>query len=424
MSVRLFQPMVAPHIQQVARALHEAGQLERYVTTICDEPDSGTQRLLVAAGRVAGLDLRREFSRRRVTEVPAALVESHPWGELFRVAFARATRRDLRWHDALWDRLEHRFDHGVARSLHRGLTGVYGFLYSSHATFHRARALGLRIAYDLPSLEVEYVENLLRDEIAQFPELDTPFRRWVSARIPERSARRRAEYALADVVIANSRLTRDSYGAAGLDTAKAAVLPLAAPPCLDREPALAGGSRADGPLTLVWAGGFSPLKGAHYVIEAWRRNQLGRHARLIVYGSVSLPTRALEPLPDGIEFRGNVPRAELLAALPAADALLFPSLADGFGMVATEAWSRGVPVLTTPRAGAADLVRHGENGLLFPAGNAEAICGAVQWCRDNRAQLRSMREAALATAANWQWSDYRRELAVILGRAGLFSRHE
>lgn len=422
MSVRLFQPMVAPHIQQVARALHEAGQLERYVTTICDRPEARTQRVLAAAGRIAGLDLRREFSRRRVTEIPPALVESHPWGELFRVAFARATRRDLRWHDALWDRLEHRFDRGVARSLHTGLTGVYGFLYSSHATFRRARALGLRIAYDLPSLEVEYVEGLLREEMSNYPELDTPFRRWVSARIPERSARRRAEFSLADVVIANSRLTRDSYAAAGLDARKITVLPLAAPPCVEREAALSGGSRPDAPLTLFWAGGFTPLKGAAYVVEAWRRARLGDHARLVVYGNIGLPDLVLEPRPEGIDFRGNVPREELLAALPQADALLFPSLADGFGMVATEAWSRGVPVLTTPRAGAADLVRPADNGLVFQAGSAEAIIETVNWCLANRAQLRAMREAALATAARWQWSDYRRELAAILERAGLFSR--
>lgn len=421
MSVRLFHPMVAPHIQQVARALHEARQLERFVTTICDRPESRTQRLLDAAGRLAGLDLAREFSRRRVTEIPAARVEAHPWWELFRVAFGRATRRDLRWHDALWDRLEHRFDHRVARALHPGLTGVYGFLYSSHATFARARALGIRTAYDLPSLEVEFVESLLQEEIARFPELDTPFRRWVSARIPERSARRRAEYALADVVIANSRLTRDSYAAAGLDASKAVVLPLASPPIIARDAALGGGSAPEAPLHLIWAGSFTPLKGAHHVIEAWRKDNLGRHARLTVFGSVGLPARVLDPRPDGIEFRGSVPRGELLAALPQADALLFPTLADGFGMVATEAWSRGVPVLTTPCAGAADLVRTGENGRIFAAGSVAAIGETVHWCLAHRAQLRAMREAALATAANWQWSDYRRELAAILQRAGLFS---
>jgi hypothetical protein len=31
-----------------------------------------------------------------------------------------------------------------------------------------------------------------------------------------------------------------------------------------------------------------------------------------------------------------------------------------------------------------------------------------------------MREAALATAAGWQWSDYRRTLSEVLRQAGLY----
>lgn len=422
MSVRLFHPMVAPHIQQVARALHEAGELDRHITTIVERPDSRGQRALCRAARIAGVDLALELSRRRVTEVPLDRVESHPWGEAFRVAFARATRRDLRWHDGLWDVLEKRFDHRVARGLHERLTGVYGFLYSSLYTFRRARALGLRIAYDLPSLEVEYVENLLHAEIERFPELDTPFRRWVLARTPERSERRRAEFRLADVVFANSQITKASYAAAGLDTAKIRVLPLGAPPCIERDIALrARDARA--PLTLLWAGGFTVIKGAHYVLEAWRQHDLGRHATLHVYGSVGLPERVLQALPPGIHLHGSIPRAELLERMTQANALLFPSLCDGFGMVATEAWSRGLPVLTTSRAGAADMLRDGENGRLLQPANADAISEIVHWCATHRAELHAMREGALATAAAWQWSDYRRELVTHLRAAGLFGGH-
>ena len=422
MSVRLFHPMVAPHIQQVARTLQEAGQLDRYVTTVVDRPDSTGQRLLCRAARTIGVDLARELSRRRLTEVPLSSVESHPWGEAFRVAFARATRRDMRWHDGLWDILEKRFDHRVARGLHGRLTGVYGFLYSSLFTFQRARSLGVRIAYDLPSLEVEYVENLLREETTRFPELDTPLRRWVLARTPVRSARRRAEFQLADVVFANSHLTKTSYAAAGLDVSKVRVLHLGAPPCIDRDVAMSRNPQA--PLTLLWAGGFSIIKGAHYVLEAWRRGQLGRFASLHVYGSVGIPERVLQPLPEGIHLHGSIPRTELLEKMTQADALLFPSLCDGFGMVATEAWSRGLPVLTTNRAGAADLLRDGENGRLLAAADATAIIEQIHWCVANRVALHAMREAALATAARWQWSDYRRALTRHLHEAGLFGPRE
>ncbi|CAN5683104.1 hypothetical protein BH18ACI5_BH18ACI5_24560 [soil metagenome] len=48
----------------------------------------------------------------------------------------------------------------------------------------------------------------------------------------------------------------------------------------------------------------------------------------------------------------------------AADALVLPTPYDAFGMVITEAMACGLPVITTPMAGAAELLTHGEHGLL------------------------------------------------------------
>ena len=114
---------------------------------------------------------------------------------------------------------------------------------------------------------------------------------------------------------------------------------------------------------------------------------------------MGLPERLMNPLPAGVELRGSVPRAELLENYRAADALIFPTLCDGFGLVATEAWSRGVPVITTDRAGAADLLKPDHNGLLIRAGDSAAIAAAIEWCLDHRAELRAMREAGFGLKA-------------------------
>ena len=89
---------------------------------------------------------------------------------------------------------------------------------------------------------------------------------------------------------------------------------------------------------------------------------------------------------------------------------------------ATEAWSRGLPVITTDRAGAADLLKPHRNGLLIPAGDPAAIVACIEWCLTHRAELHAMREESLATAAGWQWSDYRRTLVSVLRDAGIFPR--
>jgi len=102
------------------------------------------------------------------------------------------------------------------------------------------------------------------------------------------------------------------------------------------------------------------------------------------------------------------------------DVLIFPTLCDGFGMVVTEAWACGLPVITTDCAGASDLLRPGQNGMLIRSGDASAIAQSIEWCLAHRSELRDMREGATSTAANWQWSHYRSALAGVLRRSGLF----
>lgn len=409
MSYLVFHPSVAPFVQHAACALHEGGQLDRLVTTVQDEPASGRQRLLCALGRTVGSDLRAQFRRRAVTEIPVSLVETNPWGELVRLAVSRADR-DGRLTDLIWERNETGFDRWVARKLHRGLTGVYGFEHSSLATFQRARALGLRVVYDLPSPDTVYVHGLLEQEMERFPELRTAYHRHTARREERRLARRRAEWHCADVIITASQFTRDSFARASLDVSRARVVHYGAPPPAARDEALPAGKGEAKLPTFIWAGTFSVRKGAHYLLEAWRKGGFGRHARLLVFGAVALPERVLRPLPEGVELRGSVPRSELMAHYQQGEALMFPTLCDGFGMVVTEAWSRGLPVITTERAGAADLLKPDQNGRLIRAGSSDAIAESLEWCLAHRPELRAMREGALATAAAWQWQDYRRAL--------------
>jgi glycosyltransferase involved in cell wall biosynthesis len=419
LSVIVSHPSVAPFVQQAARAILEQGQLDRLVTTLRDDPDSPMQRLICRLGRLAGRDMESRFRQRRVTEVPAERIEAHPWGELLRLATG-SVDRDGRLTDFVWQRTENAFDRLAARRLHRGLTGVYGFEHSSRLTFERARDLGLRIAYDTPAPEPRLVQRVLDAELGRFPELRTGYHRYTARLEEERIAHRHAEWRCADVVIAASNYTRQSFADSGFDAAKVQVVPYGAPPVAARDRALAGGSAAEGPLALLWAGTFGVRKGAHHLLEAWRAGGYGRGARLRVFGTVALPERVLRPLPEGIELNGPVARPALMAKYLECDALMFPTLCDGFGMVVTEAWSSGLPVVTTSSAGASDLLKPGQNGILVRPGDPGSIAESIEWCLSHRPQLRSMRESALSTAEKWQWSDYRLALAGALRRAELF----
>ncbi len=152
---------------------------------------------------------------------------------------------------------------------------------------------------------------------------------------------------------------------------------------------------------------------AHYLIQAWK--ELKGSFQLDVCGYVGLPTVSLKGLPDSISFHAAVSKARLFEYYLGSDVLVFPTLSDGFGMVVTEALAHGLPVITTERAGAADLVTHGENGFIIPPGDSDALAFAMQWCVEHRTEVRQMRKAAVRVAAGWQWKDFRQAHGDLIG---------
>lgn len=111
----------------------------------------------------------------------------------------------------------------------------------------------------------------------------------------------------------------------------------------------------------------------------------------------------LRPFTDAIE-----------RAYAAADVFVFPSPYDAFGMVLTEAMACGVPVITTPHAGAAELVTHRVHGLIVPdAGAVDALGDAMRMLADDPAARERMGRAAAERMRTQSWDHVaQRTLAV------------
>jgi UDP-glucose:(heptosyl)LPS alpha-1,3-glucosyltransferase len=107
----------------------------------------------------------------------------------------------------------------------------------------------------------------------------------------------------------------------------------------------------------------------------------------------------------------------------AADALVLPTPYDAFGMVITEAMASGLPVITTPMAGASELVTPGVDGLLVDsATDIDALSAAMRTLASDAALRARMSDAAVALMSRHGWDGvaeqtlnaYRRHIA---GRA-------
>lgn len=68
---------------------------------------------------------------------------------------------------------------------------------------------------------------------------------------------------------------------------------------------------------------------------------------------------------DRVRFTGHVTQPELEALYDRSAFTILPSTREGFGLVVVESWLYSKPTLVTRRAGVAELIRDGENGLLF-----------------------------------------------------------
>ncbi|MGC8817090.1 MAG: glycosyltransferase family 4 protein [Candidatus Hadarchaeum sp.] len=64
-------------------------------------------------------------------------------------------------------------------------------------------------------------------------------------------------------------------------------------------------------------------------------------------------------------FTGHLTHAELQAAYERCELTILPSVLEGFGLVVIEGWLYKKPTIVSANAGISELIKHGENGLLF-----------------------------------------------------------
>lgn len=101
-------------------------------------------------------------------------------------------------------------------------------------------------------------------------------------------------------------------------------------------------------------------------------------------------------LPKNMHRIDRPPTALALAEIyRGADALLFPSRLEGFGLVALEAQTCGVPVIATHGSALPEVVEDGVTGLLCPQDGIHAFAEAIQRLSKDRSIWEQMGQAAI-----------------------------
>lgn len=135
------------------------------------------------------------------------------------------------------------------------------------------------------------------------------------------------------------------------------------------------------PLVFGFRGLFTKGKGAEVLLEAFRHLS-PQDAVLHIHGFLdrSLQGAVAEAEASGrVRYFGPYTRTQLQTILDATDVGVVPSVwREGYPLVSLEYLAAGIPVIGSRIGGIPDTVVDGQNGLLVPLGDVEALRAALQ----------------------------------------------
>ena len=201
------------------------------------------------------------------------------------------------------------------------------------------------------------------------------------------------------ILVASSFSRRSVHEATDRVTASIAVVPYGCPPVAPTV------RRGDGAPRFLFVGQGVQRKGLHHLAAVWPMVS-ARHpaAELTLVMGVVDPDLDLGGLRGRSVITSRVSQTELDELMDSHDVLVLPSLVEGFGLVITEALAHGMHVVATDHTGLVDLPRHPGAGTVVTPGSREELSAALLELIEGDGPDP---EASYATAADYQWSDYR-----------------
>jgi glycosyltransferase involved in cell wall biosynthesis len=161
---------------------------------------------------------------------------------------------------------------------------------------------------------------------------------------------------------------------------------------------------------ILFAGKLSARKRAGDLLEAYRQLSPDRKTAprpyLLFIGEgdqrQALENRAGETGWDSIKFLGFKNQTELPAYFNLCQVFVLPSVQEPWGLVVNEVMNAGRAVIVSDQVGCGpDLVRHGENGFIFPAGNIASLAEAIQKVLENQEKCHRLGQQSLKIIDTW-----------------------
>ena len=158
------------------------------------------------------------------------------------------------------------------------------------------------------------------------------------------------------------------------------------------------------PLRIAFVGQAVERKGLPVLLRAFEALREHVPVELTIVGASEPEVAPLLVDRTGVEILGRVSDDHKHEVLAAADVLAAPSLGgESFGMVLTEGFAAGTPVVASDIAGYRDVVADGVDGLLVPRGDATALAETLRDLALDPARTRVLGTGAAFSAERFAW---------------------
>jgi glycosyltransferase involved in cell wall biosynthesis len=361
-------------------------------------------------GRFHAFDLaaqlhRRGMLRRLITPYPAskAMEWALPRDKICSILPIEATKRlwarlpaSISACATAWDVFDRIFEEVAARCIPTDTDLFVGWSGSALAGIRHAKRMGALTIVERGSSHIQTQTALLVKEYKRHG--GTP-----QVASAHRTRTEMAEYGEADYICVPSGFAKQSFLDRGVPEQKSLQIPYGVDLSLFHpEP------KRDGVFRVVHCGAITFRKGVHHLLQAFAELNLPK-SELCLIGNVSAeiddyhkqhPCRA-------VTFRGALPQASLVHEFSQASVFALASIEEGLALVIPQAMACALPVVCSVNTGGPDVVRHGLDGFVFPAGDVEALKSHLRSCYEHQGRLEEMGQSARRRVqSGFSWDDY------------------
>lgn len=312
--------------------------------------------------------------------------------------------KSKRVQDAVYERDE-KFDKYVSSQLKNavGFSFFWGFQGSCLHSLSAAKIAGKTTICELATAHVSAAKDILGHEAILHPEWADSIDNLVFSEAYEN--RLESEPRIADYCVVASEFTKKTLLDIGISADKIYKIPLGfdvdyIAPKTDIVPL------ENRPLRLLYAGTVTQRKGIKYLLEAMKfftKSEVELH----IIGGVHGSGVAFDKYNKYFIKHPAVSQLEMFRRYKDYDALVLPSLFEGFGLVIVEAMAAGLPVITTEHTIGPELIVHNENGFIVPIRDVLAIKKAISSLRAlSTDDYTQMSTKAMKASSVYSWDKY------------------